>query len=400
MTTPAWGDIVPLMSNDWTTLPDVQAPYYVYADEGTFLHRRITLGRGLVKHHKRPSKLQKVGNWHGQFIWDAERIPADIYAQAVSFFRRTWNSHKTESEVIITQHIETKAFRLFVPTQRVSHGGVHSIYDPRTIDRAYLVVGTMHSHPGSAFHSSTDEGDARDMDGIHLTIGYLDRDDPETAAMVALNGSLFHFKDPDDVVDRSELTAATAPPWWDRYVLHGQVTDEHRGAIAPYADDETWEKFMGRWQRPKPTPVHTPPPPFKNIRAPSWYRPMQPTSESTEFNRRWNQLMDPDWGPDGELLLLPDGLDESVDYWEEMLGQDFVDSLFDSGLFTEEDLDGAIKDFPESGTPQYWERIFKAKLIAAKSWLINQGLEIKVTAIDKRPHIVKGQIGMDEIVAP
>ena len=201
MTTPAWGDIVPLIEEDWLDLPDVPNPYYVYADEGMFLHRRNVLGRGLVKHSKRPAKLQKVGNWRGSFMYDAEPLTANIYAQAVAFFRRNWETHKTESEVIITQHRETKAFKLYVPTQRVSHGGVYSIYDPKTIDRAYLVVGTIHSHPGSAFHSSTDESDARDMDGMHLTVGYLDRDEPEVAAMVALNGTFFHFKNPADLAD-------------------------------------------------------------------------------------------------------------------------------------------------------------------------------------------------------
>jgi hypothetical protein len=419
MTTPAWGDIVPLTSADWVDLPDVQVPYYVYADEGLYLHRRITLGRGLVKHSKRPSKLQKVGNWHGSFIWDAERIPTTIYAQAISFFRRTWDAHKTESEVIITQHIETKAFRLYVPTQRVSHGGVYSIYDPRTIDRAYLVVGTMHSHPGSAFHSSTDEGDARDMDGVHLTIGFLDRENPETAAMVALNGKFFHFKDPDDIVDRSNLAAATAPPWWDRYVITGQVTDDHRQAIAPYADDETWERFMGRYRRPQPAPQPIRPP-FQNVPTPQYRETIdhmswmldrgyeydadthsyhwvgsQPLRESTEFNRR---RPDPQWDEEGGLKMLLSGLEE--DYWEDALGKDFVESLFESGLFTEEDLEGAIKDFPESGTPQYWESVFKTKLINAGIWLKEHGIDVQVKFKDTRPKLVKGQVGMDELVAP
>lgn len=367
MTTPAWGDVLALTSSDgWRSLPNSNTPYYITARDGTYLHRKTVLGRGIVRTYKTPKKLAAVGFSNGQFIWDATTIPANIYAQAVDFFRRVWRTHKTEAEVLITKSIATNEYRLFVPTQRVSHGGVYSIYNPTHIANGWLVVGTFHSHCNfSPYHSSTDESDARDMDGIHGTIGYVDRDTPEMALMVALNGTMFHFDDFAGVVDTTDLAAATAPAWWDRYLVFGTVTDADRARLAPYADDDTWDRFMGRYHKPQPDKP-------KYTESYDWrgYKPSLPTNvipwrggsenrwtyspllnESKTFNaRKSNQQI-------------------TGDYWEDRLGQQFVDELFATELFSADELDDAIDDWPDSGTPTYWHQRVLDKLLVAANYL-------------------------------
>jgi len=431
--TPAWGDVIPFMGKSWDEMPDSPTPYYVIAQNGTFIHRRTAQGHGITRSSKQPprlTKLEPIG-----FTFDGEPIPASIYAQAVDFFTRIYDAHHTEAEVLITQNQETKAYRLFVPTQRVSHGGVYSIYDPRHIAPGHLVVGTFHSHCDfSPYHSSTDEGDARDMDGIHGTIGFLkSKERPEMALMYALNKTFFHFQIApneagiptyDKVVDMTDLTAGTAPAWWDQYVLLGTITDTDRDKIAPYADNETWDRFMGRTKKPKitylppktPTPTGSPRPGDNDWASHAArmsalgyvfdvetltfkYMGHSISRESEEFNSR---LRTPNpnysrvtWIDDDEHLLLPGGpdlLSEANDYWEDVLGKDFIDGLFDSGLFTEEDLDAAINAFPESATTEYWERRFRMKLMRAVSWLRTQGLEVTVSVKDPRPKVLPGQI--------
>lgn len=414
MTMPAWGDILPLTTKDWRELPDTTTPYYVVAKEGTYLHRKVAFGRGLIRHHKAPSKLAPVGNYYGEFVFDeTQRIPAPLVAQIVDFFRRIWYAHKTEAEVILTQHIDTGEYRVYVPFQSVSTGHVHSIYDPTTIDSKYLVVGTMHSHCNfSAFHSSTDEGDAKDMDGMHFTVGHIDREEPEVAAMVAVNGTLYHYKDPGILADFSQLDAAKAPTWWDRYVYLGPLNDAPR---PKWATDDMWDKFLGKKKTPpKPTWAPTPLPQYArpsedgidygfgwrgdlaeygyihDKRTGSFrYVGSQPLRESREFNRK--KPYEADWGANGELLW-----DE--DYWEDQLGEKFVSSILNTGLFTDEDFDNALAKFPKSGTPQYWEGVFRQKLFRAVAWLRHQGLEVTVDINDKRITVVEGQTSLDQVI--
>lgn len=405
-TTPTanWGDLVPFYGGDWTeTLPDVQVPYYVRGSEyGYFLHRRTAQGRGLVKTTKIPPRLGKLEDG---FLFDGPEVPAKIYAQAVSFFRRIWFSRKTEAEVIITQNQTTKEYRLFVPTQQVSHGGVYSIYNPEHIAKDHLVVGTFHSHCDfSPAHSGTDEGDARDMDGLHGTIGFVDRDRPEMDLMYALNQTFFQFE-PDKtddgietfstVVDMTDLTAGTAPEWWDRYVLEGRVADSQRQQIAPYADDEAWERFMGRYRRPKPqvqTPQTQKPSEIQthtwNDRGTSaneqwmqangyhwdeekkiWRWQSQNLRESEEFNRgRYS------WGFDDDDQWMIGWKDEpqEKDYWEDSLGAPFVNAILNTNVFTDHDLDEAIRDWPASGNQEYWNKRMRAKLLRIQDFLAAQ----------------------------
>ncbi len=408
---PAWGDILSLQTDDWHELPDVTTPYYIHASDGHFRHSRTDAGRWVTKVHKVPSKLKPIGNYQGVGTFDGQVIPASIYAQAVAFFRRVYDAHHTEAEVLILQHRTTKEYRLFVPTQRVSHGGVYSIYNPRHISREYLVVGTFHSHCDfDPYHSSTDEGDARDMDGIHGTIGFLKSDQPGLALMVASNGVFFNFKDVTDVVDTSDLTAGTAPEFWDRYMVFGTVTDAQRPA---WADDETWDRYMGRYKKPvtqfkapvRPPTQRTPTGfqapqqrQFKRweasdvayLRSRGWLDDSEQLRESTEFN--------------AGLALLPDGRDEGRefgdDWWEDALGAKFVDSLFASSLFTEDDLDVAVDNYPESATPEFWIKRFTGKLFAAADWLATQGVAVKLDVKDKRKTPVKGQTTVDEFITP
>lgn len=404
---PTWGTVVPLLGDDWqTALPDAPSPYYVVTDEGWYKHIRTDAGRWVTRTYKKPPRLAKLGNTQGMGNFDGIRIPATIYAQAVDFFRRIFATHHTEAEVLITQHRTTKEYRLFVPTQRVSHGGVVSMYNPKHIDRDYLVVGTFHSHCDfSPNHSSIDEGDARDMDGIHGVIGYLTKDIPEMTLMVASNGILFPFKDVTDIVDTSDLTAATAPAWWDRFMVFGAPKEEDR---PDWIDDDNWDKWMGR-RKPKAPVGFQPQGHFSDVRPPSsghqmdmasWFQDnddyafdpgsktwryiggSRMTSESMLFNRQQANRPDPRWANDGALLPTgfkrdEDDLDEDA-YWEAMLGPEFVESLMTSGLFGEDDLQMAIDMFPESGDPEFWIRDMALKLQWAVEWLNLQGMDLEV----------------------
>ena len=62
---------------------------------------------------------------------------------------------------------------------------MHVKYDPAsvTVPEGFSVFGTIHSHASAlAFHSSTDDHDELSADGLHITVGNLDKPNRSYAA--------------------------------------------------------------------------------------------------------------------------------------------------------------------------------------------------------------------------
>lgn len=237
MTMPSFGELIKMPSGGLDALPDGPAPYYVGAKDGLFAHRRLLIGRGIVKLPHWPENFKEAGTNSGQFIFDAPTIPAALMGQIVDFFRRTYIRQKTEAAVLLTLHEQTKEWGVFIPTQLVSSGGVNYVYDPGHIAGGRLVVGSFHSHcMMGAFHSGTDTGDAAEFDGFHGTIGLIMNNPPQVAAMVSMNKVNMHYKDEHfpTLFDMSEYDQHEAPAWWDQYV-GGAVQDGHPVGFELYA---------------------------------------------------------------------------------------------------------------------------------------------------------------------
>jgi hypothetical protein len=254
MNTPALFETIALNGDGYDKLPPPKDPYYVLAREGSFLHKKTQIGTVLVKQPDLPKTFGRVGYQGGVFNWEGAKVPKEIISSAHDFFRRIFAKHHAEAEVLITMHNDTRAFRLFVPYQRVNHSGVKSIYEPSHIDRNYTVVGTIHSHCDfTAFHSGTDSGDASDMDGVHFTIGHVDTDKPEIVGMVAMNGKEFHYTKPEDIAE-IEWGTKTAPEWWDQYVFAEGNAPTEKPVSLKTISTEHWNEFLGlALVRPKQT---------------------------------------------------------------------------------------------------------------------------------------------------
>jgi hypothetical protein len=295
-------------------LPDAATPYYVLAKDGLFLHKKTQIGSVLVKEPTMPPhiNLGTIGHKNGLFTWIGPKIPAHIISQALDLFRRTYEKHHTEAEVLLTMHNETGVIRIFVPYQRVSGGGVKSVFEPTHIDPNYTIVGTIHSHcMMNAFHSGTDSSDASDMDGVHLTMGKVMDNPPEIVAMVAMNGTEFHYKDPA-IIAELDYDVDTAPLWWDQFIFPASTETAKPKGLKTITQQQ-WDEFRGLAQ-PKPKIIqpsygYKPQPhqPYKGSEDNNWGSgyisrllgaPSRITKESEEFNRKRNRTL-PMWTPDG-----------------------------------------------------------------------------------------------------
>lgn len=182
-------------------LPE-KGKYYVITKDGIFFRKETKVASAFVK-------IDGGIPWLGSLDTDATlnlpKIPGRIIGQALMFFRTVFKKLGSESYVTLL-YSETKGFQLWCPKQEVSRGSVS--YDrtdqPDFSDRkseGWQMIGTIHSHCDfSAFHSGTDTGDEETFDGIHITLGHVNRDDFSMVSSIALNASRFTL-DPEGCCD-------------------------------------------------------------------------------------------------------------------------------------------------------------------------------------------------------
>ena len=227
-----WGGLVKPTTDGLEGLPDSPVPYYAGFKDGLYLHRRLLIGRGAIKQSHWPDNFPTLGSNTGVFRFDADPIPGDLMAQVVSFFKRIYEKYSAEAAVILTMNATTKAWRIFIPTQLVSGGGVNYVFDPAHMGEDQYVVGSIHSHCNmNPFHSGTDTGDTDSNDGLHMTIGHISKDIPDIVAMAAINKTLMHYQ-PDafpNLFDYTQIGQHEAPAWWDQYVRPTGSTDKPAG---------------------------------------------------------------------------------------------------------------------------------------------------------------------------
>jgi hypothetical protein len=166
-----------------------EGQYYVVTSEGVFFRKETKVGSGFVPVkgipwlEKPPTKLTAKMN----------PIPGLIIGQALRFFRRVFFRDGAESYVTLMYSPKLKQYKLWCPTQSVSRGGVsydrtdQPDFESRRRDE-WQMVGTIHSHCDfSAFHSGTDTHDESTFDGVHITLGHVNRDDFSAVSSIALS---------------------------------------------------------------------------------------------------------------------------------------------------------------------------------------------------------------------
>lgn len=320
---------------------NTSAPYLI-AKDGVFLNRKTHLGTALIKQYKMPDMLGSVGE-RGVFFWEANPVPAELCAKIYDFFKRIYDKYQTEAEVILTADYQTKEWKAFIPTQKVTGSSVNSVFDPEHIARRHLIVGTMHSHCNmGAFHSGTDINDASDLDGIHFTIGHLGHEKPQIAVMVMMNKIQFNYE-PEEVSDFSKIGEFQAPEWWDNY-----VQPQAKPEITPIGLD-LFKKFepVKRMEAPKWTPQpQNKWVPTKVYDISDFQRP----TERRDYVWSGDEMWDKYWESQQSKLKNKseqDRIQEEDDKAVERLLDStnmLVSLMIDTDLLNDEDVDDMVKD--------------------------------------------------------
>ncbi len=156
-----------------------------------------------------------------------KKLPLPMFKQVESFFANINNRFKGEAVVVLAWSVARDKWAIKIPKQQPN--GMNVRYDINAGDVLYVYqgddgelkhvpaeanqpvpaeivdfvdFGTIHSHcDANAFHSSTDDKDEFGFDGLHITIGHLNRAKRDYAQRWILGGMPFKIEAIDHVVD-------------------------------------------------------------------------------------------------------------------------------------------------------------------------------------------------------
>jgi len=170
------------------------------------------------------------------------KLPLDLVRQAEAFFCAVYALHHSEAIVVLLANPAFGEWRIATPQQSVSNGSLHVDYKPDSVDvpKGFEPFGTIHSHAAvTAFHSGTDDKDETHTDGLHITIGNLDRPQRSYAARWMIGGVPYKA-DLADVIAYPELPDPD-PAWLNRVAVQSERTDS-RDVGNPWFDPFTGEE--------------------------------------------------------------------------------------------------------------------------------------------------------------
>ncbi len=203
----------PILPAGSSAVTNTALPAFVVAHDGLYLRKQSLLGLSQTKvdgAEHLPAETEFVE-------YALPKVPADLMARVVGFFRSVYRLHKTEALVLFTWRAE--GFDLFVPDQQVSLASVKHRLDESALPSDLRVIGSIHSHgPFGAGASSIDAADEAEFDGIHVVVGNFDRRRQSYSAAIAVDGQRFDVR-PNVVLERPRRLIEPPDDWLRRVKL-------------------------------------------------------------------------------------------------------------------------------------------------------------------------------------
>ena len=188
-------------------LDDAPLPAFVVARDGLYLRKHSLLGLS-------QTKVDRVAHLptEREFVdYALPKVPADLMARVVGFFRAVYRLQRTEALVLLVWR--DGSFDLVVPAQKVSGASVTFDLADGDLPSGSRVVGTIHSHGAfGAFASSVDEDDEAELDGLHVVVGDFDRRRLSYSAAIVVDGIRFHLKT-GQLIERPRRLAEPPDDW-------------------------------------------------------------------------------------------------------------------------------------------------------------------------------------------
>lgn len=203
----------------------------------------------VIKTNKSFSGLLEAEFYHeiakttGTLLYTGPKIPPSEWHRVLSFFRWTYETTRSESQVRLYVNTSAGTWSAWAYPQEARTGMTAKELDTpahkeqRTQfpdDKGWIYFGTVHHHcSASAFQSGTDKWNEEKQDGLHITVGNIDKARHDLHCRFCLDGEQF---DPD------------MSHFWDSGI-QGEVPVELLDKIARYQMGSRVEvEFPGQWR--------------------------------------------------------------------------------------------------------------------------------------------------------
>lgn len=132
------------------------------------------------------------------FQWKGTKIPFALWQEIITFMLWSQRTHKQEAMLFLFYNRETNEWAIWVPPQEPNGMTVKTLSNHPTYDkgrklfgRAWIQLGSVHHHcTSSAFQSGVDKSDEEGRDGLHITLGNLDKDQISIHLRQVLGGNM------------------------------------------------------------------------------------------------------------------------------------------------------------------------------------------------------------------
>lgn len=132
------------------------------------------------------------------FEWTGPKFTEEQWNEMLAYFRWTYNTEKSESQVRLFVH-PTEGWKIWAFPQRGGTSMTTKEIDNEdfklqraAIRDGYIPFGTVHHHCASpAFQSSVDTADEKNVDGLHITIGRIDEKQYDMHVRMYIKGHRF-----------------------------------------------------------------------------------------------------------------------------------------------------------------------------------------------------------------
>jgi proteasome lid subunit RPN8/RPN11 len=210
------------------SLEHTSLPAFVVARDGLYLRKRSLLGLSQTK----VGRVAHLPEGREFVDYALPKVPADLMARAVGFFRAVYRLQRTEAAVLLVWR--DGSFDLAVPAQKVSSVSVRFDLADGDVPAGSRVVGSMHSHGGfSAYASSIDEDDDAELDGLHVVVGDFDRRRLGYSAAIVVDGIRFTLKT-GSLIERPRRLVEPPGEWLRKVKLAPPPRPKGKPSMAEY----------------------------------------------------------------------------------------------------------------------------------------------------------------------
>lgn len=165
---------------------------YIVTKNGIFLRKKLGIIDSMVKVNSIPNMKESKLSSYGQI--NIPKIPGDIFGKICKFFLWAYKVHSGEAVVLIYYNQETNKFDIFPTKQQVTGASANYNLHGRSHE-GWNLIGSIHSHANfGAFHSSVDNDDELNFDGVHITVGNIVDQYQSIACSVVVNGNRFTYE--------------------------------------------------------------------------------------------------------------------------------------------------------------------------------------------------------------